>query len=114
MCYKSGFFSSVLFFLKILYFDNRKRRARQLVYFLNFSNFAFCFSFLFGLGDKFDKIMNKFDKTIRLIKQYIFLVSKGYNQMNLQLSYDKVIFLSHPKARKVVITCSYSKEDGHC
>lgn len=37
---------SILFFLKIPYFDNEKRLARQLICFITFSNFVFVFPFV--------------------------------------------------------------------
>ena len=37
------------------------------------------------------------------------MISKGYSQINLRLSYDKIMFLSHQKVPKVANICSYSK-----
>ena len=43
-----------------------------------------------------------------------YVVSKSYNQINLWLSYDKIIFLNHQKVPKVAKACSHSKEGGLC
>ena len=40
------------------------------------------------------------------------MVWKGYNQINLRLSYDEIMFFNQQKAPKVANTCSYSNEDG--
>ena len=42
------------------------------------------------------------------------MVSKGYDQINLKLSYNKIMFFNHPKSPHVANACSYSKEDGFC
>ena len=38
------------------------------------------------------------------------MVRKGYKKINLWLLYDKIMFLSHQKVRKVANACSYAKE----
>ena len=43
-----------------------------------------------------------------------YVVSKGYNQINLWLSYDKIMFLNHQNVPQVANTCSYYKESGFC
>ena len=40
------------------------------------------------------------------------MISKGYSQINLRLSGDKIMFLNHQKVWKVAKVCSYSKEGG--
>ena len=42
-------------------------------------------------------------------KNNTYAVSKGYNQINLELSFNKVIFLSHQKVPRVANAYSYSK-----
>ena len=42
------------------------------------------------------------------------MIPNGYNQINLQLSYDKIAFVNDQKILKVANVCSYSKEGDLC
>ena len=47
-----------------------------------------------------------------ILQNNTYIVSKDYNQINLPLLYNKILFLNPQKVPLVVNACSYSKEGG--
>ena len=60
-----------------------------------------------NLGKRHTSRLKSMNKIPFIWQNNTYVVSKGYNQINLRLSCDKIIFLNHQKVPKVANACSY-------